>query len=369
MHPPPMEQVLLQTVQMLQGMSEKMNQQGSSSLKLPPIQLKIYDGNPHGFLDWWIRYEALVHLNARLSDSERLIYLQQHIAPDAASKCWGQGLDALTYDKALEDVLTTFADKELLTSLYLDKIQEQKMPQDENDISGIRDLVNNTRKMIHCLQRLNVQPLEFSRMIMKCFKEKVPFSLQMKMVEKLGRKMSEISLTEFIPALDSYCSQREDVTVYLQYRTGGGQGSSGGHQGNSSHSGGSPGSGFGPQRQTTMYSRQSYDRVKGWPKCLFCQEEGKKGHAWRNCHIQDPTKRKRAFTEQKLCLNCGSARHFFNNCKSTKQCGIGGCEKSHHSSLHEWYTNRPRDRGNGTTVEDESTNDDNEDIDSNGSPA
>ena len=103
----------------------------------------------------------------------------------AQQKCWGQGLDALTYDKALENVLTTFADKELLSTLYLDRITEQKMPKDEHDIHGIRDLVNTTRKMINCLERLSVHPLEFSRMVMKSFKERIPFNLIQKIVEKL----------------------------------------------------------------------------------------------------------------------------------------------------------------------------------------
>ena len=343
--PPSMEHLLLQTANTLKGLTDKVDkishgQQDSShsGLKMPAVELFKYDGNPFTFMEWSTRYKALVH-HRKLSDEAKLILLEQHIKPEAQKKCWGQGLDALTYEQAWNDVLSTFANKATLSSLYIDRMTAQPMPKNEHDITGIRELVNTTRKMINCLGRMEVHPMEYSRTTMIKFKERVPVNLLMKMVEQTHTKISEMKLSDFIAALDSYCSVREDVSTFLQYKTS--------PQSNPSTSGSGAGHSTTMVGRTTQQSSspvvkywQRKDPVKGYPKCIFCQVEGKNGHKWKDCTIvTDPKQRLRKFWELKLCTCCGSTAHKWQECKSRRTCYANQCNGSHHVSLHEYFNN------------------------------
>ena len=199
------------------------------------------------------------------------------------------------------------------------------MPTDERDIGGIRKLVNTTRKFVNCLERFGQNPVTYSSLAMDCFKKRVPFELQMKVVDQTGKKISTLSIMEFITELDQYCIRREDVSRFVAKTSEQKTGSEGSYGSKTGH-------------QTTMFIQQKFDPVKGWPKCIFCQQEGQGGHAWKNCLITDPNKRRRAFSEKKLCIGCGGDNHYRAQCKSTRKCGVGGCDKSHHTSLHEWYS-------------------------------
>ena len=348
--PPSVEQLLLKTATLLQGVSTQVSnrQQGAgsntsgSSLKLPAVEIGKYDGNPLSFMDWWMRFEPLVHNNSRLSDSEKLIFLIQHVEAKAQQKCWGQGVDTLDYKQALGKVYSTFANAELLTSLFLDKIQAQRMPKDENDISGIRDLVNTTQKMVNCLDHVKIHPMEYSRMTMLCFKDRIPFNLQMKMVDKIGKKISEMTLTEYISALDVYCSVREDVSDYLKYKTSNRQGNS------------SPGGSGGPSRSTTMtgqsqpkirFIKQRWDPETGYPECVFCGVEGRRGHKWKDCPVTDPGTRLEKFNEWKLCLACGNGNHNSGKCQSKLRCPK--CNGFHHIALHDYFIRANQDTSGG----------------------
>ena len=121
------EQVLLQAVNLLKGVSDRMDGQPNShpGFKLPPIELWKFDGDPCGFVKWFLRYDTLVHSNDRLTENQKLIYLQQHIEEKAQEVCWGEGLDSQTYAGAWNSVLTSFGDQELLCSVYRNKILTQ----------------------------------------------------------------------------------------------------------------------------------------------------------------------------------------------------------------------------------------------------
>ena len=326
---PTTEQVLFQAVTLLKGVSDRMDGQSNSGsgsgFKLPAIELWKFDGDPCGFVKWFLRYDTLVHSNDRLSENQKLIYLQQHIEEKAQEVCFGEGVDSQTYAGAWNSVLNSFGDQDLLCSVYRDKILTQIMPTDERDIGGIRKLVNTTRKFVNCLERFGQNPVTYSSLAMDCFKKRVPFELQMKVVDQTGKKISTLSIMEFITELDQYCIRREDVSRFVAKTSEQKPGYGGSY-------------GSGPSRQTTMFIQQKFDPVKGWPKCIFCQQEGQGGHAWKNCLITDMNKRRRAFSEKKLCIGCGGDNHYRAQCKSTRKCGVGGCDKSHHTSLHEWYS-------------------------------
>ena len=346
---PTTAEVLYQTVSLLKEVQGQRNsQQESAGCRLPAIEITLYDGNPLNFIAWWGRFESVIHNRTDLEDSKKLIYLQQYISRHAQEKCWGENVDTLEYSSALTAVLQTFANPQLMANLYLDKLQEQRFPSDENDIKGIRLFVNTTKRMISCLNRVGIQPMEYNRLVMQKFMGRVPLNLQMKMAEKLGKKISETTLAEFIQGLDDYCTAREDVTSYMEYKT----------QSTSNFSRFSPNPSQG--HNITMLSRQQYDPNGGYKACIFCQHRGGlNGHKWKNCPTTNGRERYKIFRDLGLCLACGSNRHRVKDCVSDRRCqenvGENGhyeeCGGHHHNSLHSYYAIADHEQRRGRSFE------------------
>ena len=320
------------------------NIQGSA-VKLPGIDIWRFDGNPLNFHDWYLRYQSVIHTNEKLSPSNKLIYLSQYLSSNAQAKCWGPcgGLNGLDYDQALQKVLEIFADKDQLLGLCLNKISQQIFPRNENDISGIRSVANTTRHCIDTLEKLKIPAMAYSQSTMVIFMEKVPLSLQVKMMETLNTEnFLQIPLTDLISTMNRYCKIRERTTTYLEYKT---QNTS--NQGNERDWG----------QRTTMttinpeqptWQSQSQQRIFG--KCIFCDHQGGlTGHKWKDCPVTDPVRRYEKFRQLQLCLACGSSRHRVKDCSSSWRCGEEApqrCSQKHHRSLHKYFQENRRNTQN-----------------------
>ena len=132
-------------------------------------------------------------------------------------------------------------------------------------------------------------------------------------------------------ALDTYCSNREDLSDYLKYKTSNRPSSSPtGGSGGQSHSTTMTG-----QSQPIRFIRQKWTAETGYAMRIFCNVEGMAGHKWKDCPITDPGVRLRKFNEWKLCLACGNGNHSTPKCKSSMRCPK--CQGSHHVALHDYY--------------------------------
>ena len=331
------EQCLLQVTAMIQKMNEKSHEgpQGSPAgmVKLPTIELTPFNGDPLEFQEFWRRYSSVVHNNARLDNSSKLIYLQSYLTTAAKMKCWGSGVDGQSYEDALKSVIKTFGDPDLLCAIYRDKILTQVMPSGPADIQGIRRLISTTRKFMNSLRDpFKVDPITYSSTTMDVFKKRVPFELLQKIVEKTNTKISRMDLETFISSLDEYCCNREDVSVFLEKTTGWSSTSQGA-------SDASP-----RQTLTTMAGVTS----KGLSPCIFCKAEGANAHRWKDCEvITDPFIRLQMFRDQRRCTACGSQQHRWNQCPSEKTCTEGQCGSKHHVSLHKYFAKQNRRQQQG----------------------
>ena len=322
------EQCLLQVTAMLQKMNDR-SPLGSTGgmVKLPTIELTPFNGDPLEFQEFWRRFESVVH-NQKLSDSSKLIYLQSYLTSEAKMKCWGHGVDGQSYEDALKSVIKTFGDPDLLCAIYRDKIISQIMPSGPADIHGIRTMIQCTRKFMNCLRDpFKVDPITYSSTTMDVFKKRVPFELQMKIVEKTNQKISKMDLQSFIEALDEYCKNREDVSVFLE-KTG------------------SLSSYPGSSRAVPMTTMAATGRMApGLSRCIFCDAEGPQGHRWKDCNVvTDPYQRLQVFRDQRRCTACGAPNHRWNQCPSERTCSEGACGQKHHVSLHKYFARQNRNQ-------------------------
>ena len=92
--------------------------------------------------------------------------------------------------------------------------------------------------------------------------------------------------------------------------------------------------------------RQKYVERQGYGPCIFCNHRGgQNGHKWSRCpDVIDPRARYAIFLQNKLCLACGSSKHFARHCISNRVCNerleVNQCQGKHHQSLHLYFENR-----------------------------
>ena len=71
------------------------------------------------------------------------------------------------------------------------------------------------------------------------------------------------------------------------------------------------------------------------PKCLI-HEHGRHWTADCRIYLAKPIKEKKAIIKDKrACWSCLKIGHRQGTCKSRKDCGVGGCTRKHHPSIHE----------------------------------
>ena len=312
----------------------------SSAMKLPNIHLEKFDGDVMNWVHWWPRYEATIHKRTDLDDKQKFIYLGQYLTKDAAKQLWGAGPETLPYKTALDILFKKFADPVLLTTAYCDQLRKIPFPRSEKDIPGIRNFVDEVKKYMNCLREFKMGPAEYSLTTMSHYRLHMPQGLLDFIADKHDKNISSFNLVEFITALSKYADRREDTSRYRELAFGANKQSSSNPTTTMTTTTTRAPTG-GPSGRGSYYANRLPDGFKHM-KCVYCGVKGKKeqgGHLMIDCpKVKDPNERMQLIRRLGHCSNCLSLEHRFYECPSKKTCF---CGKKHHSSLHDWFSNRP----------------------------
>ena len=301
-----------------------------SAIKLPQLKIPLFDGNPLEWINWWPRYEAHIHSRKDISDSHKLLYLQQFVTEKAAKELWGAKIQTLPYNKAIRILFDKYDDRELLTGIYIDQLTKITLPTSMRDVPGIRNFVDEVKKYMNCLREFGMMPQFYSLSTMHFYRAKMPLDLLHEMADQERKKLSKLTLVDFTKALTKYADLREDTSRFRE------------HVGakNNNHNTKSP--------TTTMLTQTGSNRNnmnpssnpstnKSYYKCLFCGTKGINGHMMADCPtVKDPKKRLEIIQGLGRCTCCLSKDHRFFECPSKKTCF---CMRKHHSSLHDYFAN------------------------------
>ena len=189
----------------------------NSPLKLPPIQIDNFDGNPLNWVNWWPKYKALIHNRTDLAARTKFLYLQSYVTEKAGKELWGAGPETLPYHKAIDILFEKFADQELLTGVYRDQLMKIPFPESARDIPGIRNFVDEVRKYMNCLHQFNQTPEQYSLSTMDFYRIEMPEDLLHQLADQEGRRISHFNLVYFIAALTKYVDIREDTTRFREH--------------------------------------------------------------------------------------------------------------------------------------------------------
>ena len=94
-----------------------------TTVKLPPIQIPSFDGNPLAFHDWLNVFNATVDSKTTISDTHRVTYLQNAVTGKAKELIKGYSCNAVFYKTALEDVTSRFGDTFIVVNAYIKQLE------------------------------------------------------------------------------------------------------------------------------------------------------------------------------------------------------------------------------------------------------
>ena len=94
-----------------------------TTVKLPPIQIPSFDGNPLAFHDWLNMFNATVDSNTTISDTHRITYLQNDVTGKAKELIKGYSCNPVFYKPALEDLKSRFGDTFIVVNAYIKQLE------------------------------------------------------------------------------------------------------------------------------------------------------------------------------------------------------------------------------------------------------
>ncbi|XP_057298583.1 uncharacterized protein LOC130629417 [Hydractinia symbiolongicarpus] len=273
----------------------------SSSIKLPKIEIKKFDGDPTNWFSFIDSFEAAVDKNDHLSNVEKMNYLLGFVVKDAASTISGLKLSNDNYEIALNLLKDRFGDPQMIISGHMNKLLNLEPVMAISDVRNLRQLFYITEAQVRSLQSLGVESQNFGSMLIPVLLQKLPGELRLIISRQLGKNAWKVS--EVMQAFKTELEAREKVST--------GQEESPCFSGASLYVG----------------NRRNFDAKER--KCAFCENPG---HKPQFCSIvSKPTARSSILKRKGLCFLCLQSGHVARHCTVRWKCFK--CKGRHHVSI------------------------------------
>lgn len=286
------------------------------NVKLPTLNLPIFNGSYEQWLPFYDSFNALIHQNKELADVQKFYYLKSCLKGIAAEVIQSLEASASNYDVAWKLLQTRFENKRLIVNNHVKALFEIPQVSREPNTS-VRNLLDNMLKHLRALKNLK-QPVEYwDTLIIHLIATKLDAASRKEWESTL--ESSELpTLKEF----EKFMSKRSQIIETLesskvqQYSKGYSTSNNAYKHSNYFSK---------PKEQSISYLATNR------PSCVVCKQES---HQIFNCATFKamPTHtRIEEVKKQKLCLNCLRSSHYIRECQSS---GCRQCNRKHNTLLH-----------------------------------
>ena len=155
-------------------------------VKLPPIKLPNYDGDPMAYHDWINMFQATVDRNHTISDTHRMTYLQDSVSRKAKALIKGYSCNPAVYKAALRDLQNHFGDSNYIEKAFIQQIES--WPSSTSNNRSVVSFASFLKQLVRTFQILGFQADLHSTALLKFIKTKVPDNLLMKWTEYAVRE-------------------------------------------------------------------------------------------------------------------------------------------------------------------------------------
>lgn len=291
------------------------------SIKIPRIELPIFDGEIQNFPFFYETFKRVIHENKNLTDSERVHYLTTHLTEKAKTICAGIIPSAENYDIIWQALLDKYRDDRALATSYLNQLFSLKNINGPS-ANNLEKFIDQYAATISALKQLKIENLS----------DFIFVHLGLKLIDSDTAKCFEASIRgqSDMPKYEEFIKfVREQVKIL--YRT-------------------SQQPGFtksdNPRSLASASVRAAITRAPApralittqktpapAAKCKLCQGSAHK-HIYECKQFANlsPLDKFKFVKESRFCVNCLSSQHTAFNCSSKQACRR--CNLKHHTLLH-----------------------------------
>ena len=172
-----------------------------SCIKLPPVQIPKFDGDPLAFHDWINIYKASVHDNRSISQTHRITYLQNSVSGKTKDLIRGYSCNPAFYNVALAELESRFGSPQHVVKAYIRRLGSwQKKSSLNHTLVSFSTFL---KQLIQTFHILHFTADLHSSTVLTLAKEKLPHHLLLKWTEHTVRNnMSTPTLLDFQQWLD-----------------------------------------------------------------------------------------------------------------------------------------------------------------------
>ena len=166
------------------------------SIKLPPLKLQNFNGDPLHFNEWINNFYSMIHHNPSITDAHRITYPQNSVSGKAKDLIHAYSCDPSYYQTALNELINHFGDRSIVVIAFI--IQLENWQVNHQNKQSFIAFSSFLRRLDQAFQYLGFIADLQSTTLLKKAKEKVPHKLILKWTENcLTEFSSDPSLADF----------------------------------------------------------------------------------------------------------------------------------------------------------------------------
>ena len=275
--------------------------------KKKKLEVPTFDGNILLWKKFWEQFSVSVHDHTRLSDAEKLVYLQQAIKDSAASSAI-EGLSKTgdQYEEAVKSLKSRYDRPRLIHREHVRLIMNAA-PLRDGSGKELRRLHDTVQQHARALKTMGSEPEKFLTSIIELKLDRDTMFEWQKHSQSKADTPPFDELLEFIDlrAQASETTQPAKKPIYQKVQQ---------------------------NSNPKIPAFYAYSGPKSCSACILCEKER---HPLYHCpKFKSMSHEDKLSTSRKhnLCHNCLGSGHIARQCKSDQRCRK--CQRPHHSLLH-----------------------------------
>ena len=272
----------------------------SSRVKLPKLSIPPFNGELTTWTPFWESYEAAIHKNLDLSDTEKFNYLRSLLRQTALDSISGLALTTANYAEAISILHTRFGNKQQIVARHMDALMNADTVASAHNIKGLRRLYDYIETHIRSLRSLGVESSSYGTLLASILINKIPEELQLIVSRKNGAK--DWNLDSLMVILGEELQVRERMKTVSVPNV----------------------------KKPSKDPATAATLLAGAHKitCSYCQQD----HPSNSCGVvAQPQARKQVLQKVGRCFICLRRGHISRECTSHKKCSK--CNGRHHISI------------------------------------
>ena len=277
------------------------SEKGSSSVKLPTLDIRKFSGEPTQWRSFWESFQAAVGKRA-ITDVEKFNYLKGYLEGKAASAIAGFELTEENYIEACKILEERFGKPQLIILNHMDNLMQLKPVNSSEEVKQLRAVYDKIETNVRSLQGLGITHDRYGVLLVSVILNKVPIDIRLIITRQF--ESESWTFETLLRAFKMELEAREKCITVSQ--------------------------------NSEQVKKRNFDHkttgallTKGFEvKCTYCRMN----HPSANCDVvKDISKRREIVRQGNRCFVCLRIGHQSRYCRDERKCKT--CHGRHHTSL------------------------------------